>query len=144
MNPVVRKILAVVAGLVTAFITISLVEMLGHQVYPLPEGLDPMNDPDGFRAYLESVPVGAKAFIIAAWTLAAFLGAFAGIKIAQGSSGLIIGFVSGFIILGICLNAMLFPGQWPMAVIGIITVTVAAWFAARLTRPKAPTATPAM
>src|SRR5690606_3442537 len=118
-------------------ITISLVELLGHQVYPLPEGLDPMNDADGFRAYLETVPVGAKAFIVAAWTIAAFAGAFVGIKIAKGSSGLIIGFVSGFIILGIAINATMFPGQWPMAVIGIITVTVAAWLAARAARPKA-------
>lgn len=144
MNPTVRKVLAVIAGVVVAVCTISLVEWLGHQVYPLPAGLDPMNDPDGFRAYLEAVPLGAKAFVVAAWTLGAFVGAFVGIKIAKGSSGLIVGFVSGFIILGIAVNATMFPGQWPMAAIGIVFVTVAAWFAARCARPKMPTATPAM
>ena len=135
MNPTVRKILAVLAGIVVAVCTISLVEWLGHQVYPVPEGLDPMKDPDGFVAYLESVPVGAKAFVVAAWTLGAFLGSFVGIKIARGAGGLVGGFVGGFVILGIAINATMFPGQWPMAVVGAILVIIAAWLAARAALP---------
>lgn len=38
-----RTILGAVAGLICAFVTIMLVEFLGHQVYPPPPGLNPMD-----------------------------------------------------------------------------------------------------
>ena len=38
-----RTLLAALAGLATAFITIWLVEFAGHALYPPPPGIDPAN-----------------------------------------------------------------------------------------------------
>ncbi|MCH8245355.1 MAG: hypothetical protein IH951_02995 [Bacteroidetes bacterium] len=38
-----RRVLGIVAGLVTGFILIYLLEKLGHLIFPPPEGIDMMN-----------------------------------------------------------------------------------------------------
>ena len=44
-----RTVLGVVAGLATMFVVIMLVELLGAQLFPPPEGID-MRDPEGLAS----------------------------------------------------------------------------------------------
>ena len=80
-----RTILGVIAGVVVMFGVIMGTEYLGHQVYPPPPGLDPMNPAheQAFMQFIATMPVGAKAILVAAWTLGAFAGGFIAAKIAQ-------------------------------------------------------------
>ena len=66
-----RNAAAIVAGVVVAFVTVMLIDMLGHMVFPPPEGLD-FSDPDAIRPYLATLPVGAYLFILASSVVAAF------------------------------------------------------------------------
>ena len=66
----VRTVLGLVAGIVVAFATVFLIDMAGHQIYPLPTDLN-MDDYEAVGAYVQSRPAGASAFVLLAWLLAA-------------------------------------------------------------------------
>ena len=77
-----RTILGAVAGLVVAVVTIMLVEFAGHQVYPPPEGLNPMVTED-MAIIMQLLPFGAMLFVVAAWVIGAFEGGFVAALIAR-------------------------------------------------------------
>ena len=77
-----RTILGAVVGLVLAVVTIMLVEFAGHQAYPPPEGLNPMVTED-MAKIMETLPVGAMLFVVAAWVIGAFDGGFVAALIAR-------------------------------------------------------------
>lgn len=66
-----KKVLAVIAGLLLGGILMTLVQMLGHQIYPQPEGMDP-NDMNQLSEYVESAPFMALFFVIISYAVAAF------------------------------------------------------------------------
>ena len=70
-----RTLLAALAGLATAFITIWLVEFAGHALYPPPPGIDPANNADMARL-IGILPMGALLMIVVAWVVGAFDGGF--------------------------------------------------------------------
>ena len=70
-----RTLLAALAGLATAFITIWLVEFAGHALYPPPPGIDPANTADMGRL-IGILPMGALLMIVVAWVVGAFDGGF--------------------------------------------------------------------
>ena len=76
-----RTILGALAGLVLAVVTIMLVELAGHQLYPPPEGLNPMVTED-MAKIIQSLPAGAMLFVVAAWVIGAFDGGFVAAWIA--------------------------------------------------------------
>ena len=77
-----RTILGAVAGLVTAVLTIMLVELLGQAVYPPPPGLDPKVTAD-MAQIIAMQPFAALLFVVAAWTIGAFDGGFVAALIAR-------------------------------------------------------------
>ena len=77
-----RTILGAVVGLVVAVVTIMLVEFAGHQVYPPPEGLNPMVTED-MAIIMQLLPFGAMLFVVAAWVIGAFEGGFVAALIAR-------------------------------------------------------------
>jgi len=70
-----RTLLAALAGLATAFVTIWLVEFAGHALYPPPPGIDPANTADMARL-IGTLPMGALLMIVVAWVAGAFDGGF--------------------------------------------------------------------
>ena len=69
-----RDIGAVVAGLAVAVVIIMAVQMVGHGIWPPPEGLD-WNDTEVIRTYASQLPFLALLFPIVSY----FLGALAGV-----------------------------------------------------------------
>lgn len=65
-----RKLLAVIAGVVAGALVITGVEALGHQVYPPAVGID-MTNADAARQALADAPAGALGVVLAAWALGA-------------------------------------------------------------------------
>ena len=70
-----RTLLAALAGLATAFVTIWLVEFAGHALYPPPPDIDPANTADMARL-IGTLPMGALLMIVVAWVVGAFDGGF--------------------------------------------------------------------
>lgn len=133
-----RTILGVIAGVVVMFGVIMGTEYLGHQVYPPPPGLDPMNPAheQAFMQFIATMPVGAKAILVAAWTLGAFAGGFIAAKIAQHPrvAAVIVALVvmSGVVMMMIRISHPSWVGA-----LGLLLPIPAALFAARLAKPRA-------
>ncbi|MEM9557738.1 MAG: hypothetical protein AAGC60_25995 [Acidobacteriota bacterium] len=84
MSPKGRSILAVVAGMVTAFVTIMVVEFVGHTVYPPPPGID-ISDPESLKTIIDSLPLGALVFVLVGWFIGTLDGSFLAALLAPSS-----------------------------------------------------------
>ena len=80
----IRKIAAVVVGILLTSLVVGLVQQLGHYLYPLPAGTDP-NDPEAIKKYVENAPFLAVFFVIISYAAGAFTGGFVSTKIANDS-----------------------------------------------------------
>jgi hypothetical protein len=61
-----RLILGILAGIVAAVATITIIELVSHILYPLPAGLR-MDDQAQMSAYILGMPPGAHALVALAW-----------------------------------------------------------------------------
>ena len=111
MNPVVRSILGVVAGIVASFIIVACVEAVNLVVFPLPKGIN-MFDREALKAAMAAMPVTAKVVVLAGWALGAFVGTFLAAKISKNAA------------LGIVVGALLLTA----AVLNMLSMPHPAWF----------------
>lgn len=77
-----KKILAVVAGIIVGSICVWAVETLNHVLYPYPEGMKP-GDMEGFKAYIETLPFLGKFMVIIGYALGALVSGFIATKISK-------------------------------------------------------------
>jgi hypothetical protein len=131
MHPVSRQGLAIVAGVVVAFGLVAAIEALGHVVYPVPRDVD-FTQPEQVRRYVEDLPGGALAFVLAAWTLAAFGGGAVAALIARTRPVLFAGIVGAFVLAATLANLVMIPHPAWFALAGVAGIVVGAWAAGRL------------
>ncbi|MDO5616901.1 MAG: hypothetical protein Q4G16_11965 [Cruoricaptor ignavus] len=77
----IRKILAVPAGIIVGSIFILLVQNLGHSLYPQPIGMD-ANDMNQLAEYVKNAPFMALFFVILSYAAGAISSGFISTKIA--------------------------------------------------------------
>ncbi|WP_426278554.1 hypothetical protein ACN9MN_04345 [Chryseobacterium sp. S-02] len=77
-----RRILAVIAGIMVGSVGIWLMERLGHSLYPFPADLKPDNI-EGFKAYVGNLPFMGKFIVIIGYALGALLSGFVATKVAS-------------------------------------------------------------
>lgn len=95
MHPVLRSVLAVVAGLGLSVAVVGGVEALSSRLYPLPEGLD-YNDRAAMTAAISQLPAGAFVAVLVAWGLGALAGSFAAVYVSgRDAPGYLIGVLLG-------------------------------------------------
>ena len=126
-----RSLLGALLGVVVAMLVITAVEFLGHQAYPPPPGLNPM-DPTDMERILGLLPVGAKWFIVGAWTCGAFLGGLAAALVARHPR--VAALVPALLVVtGVVVVTLQMPGhpRW-MAVAGLLLPIPAALLGAAL------------
>ncbi|KIC62171.1 hypothetical protein [Chryseobacterium taiwanense] len=80
----VRRILAVIAGIIVGSIGIWLMERLGHSLYPFPAGMK-LDDIEGFKAYVDNLPFMGKFIVILGYALGALLSGFVATKVANNN-----------------------------------------------------------
>lgn len=97
-----RSIGAVVAGIVVQFLLITIVQAISTQMYPMPEGMDPM-DMEAMSAYVATMPLGAFLMVLLSYALGALGGAFTAAKIAGHSAQ-----VHGGVVWGLGLLSNIF------------------------------------
>ena len=129
-----RSLLGAVLGVVVAVLAISGVEFLGHQVYPPPPGLNPM-DPVDMERILGLLPMGAKWFIVAAWTCGALLGGLVAALVARRHPRIAALAPALLVMTGVVMVTLQMPGhpRW-MAVAGLLLPIPAALLGAALAR----------
>ncbi len=130
-----RRILAVVAGLVVAMAVVFAVEALGGIAFPPPPGMDPA-DPDSVRHNMASVTIGALVFVLVAWTLGALAGSYVVGRLI-GPGGWRWGLVAGaFVMLGGIANMTRIPHPLWFVLTSPAVVIGAAVLGAWLSRPR--------
>lgn len=75
MNPGLRRILGVGAGLGVALVLIFGVEAINGAIYPLPPGTD-ISNREALKAALTTLPVTALVIVLLGWFGAAVAGAY--------------------------------------------------------------------
>lgn len=107
-----RRILSVVAGIITGSLAIAAIEMLGHYLYPLPAGMK-SDDMEAMKEYIPNAPFMALFFVIIAYAFGALIAGFVSTKVANDGKNryaIICGVI--FVIITIINLAMLPTPIW--------------------------------
>jgi hypothetical protein len=130
----VRTILGILAGLVVAWLAMTVCEFASLFLHRPPAGLD-LRDPQALAAHIAAAPLSAMLVVIAGWALAAFAGALVAARIARHSlpAALVIGVL---VLAGVIANNTMIPHPLWMTIAGIALPLPLAWLAARLVRPR--------
>jgi hypothetical protein len=146
MNPLLRNILAGVAGAIVSMPANMLLlgplgRLTGAPVAPLYDPLDPETTEAVWRAYFDSLEaVHMVGPLLAHWN-GAFCGALVAGLIAAHRGMLIPLIVAGFVLLGGIANAFVLPGQPPaFLVIDILGYLPVGWLGWKLALGLRPTA----
>jgi hypothetical protein len=131
MNPKIRLALALVGGMAAAFITLALIETIGHTVYPAPVNLDYAN-PDALKAYVDALPLGAKLFVLAAWLVGTLDGVLVAGLINRARFGLCAAVIGAVVLAATLANLWMIPHPLWLALAGIIGIPLCAFGMARL------------
>lgn len=150
-----RSILAVFVGLILMGVTVALVESIGHGSYPIPpelnelstryaearvaavEGTATADDAaaarsafrDAVSGYIETAPLGALLFVVAAWISGGFVGAAVAAFLTTQWRIAVAIVVGLFDVLGILAIVVAVPHPVWMTLLGIIGTMVASLLA---------------
>ena len=119
MSPLIRNILAVIAGLFIGGIVNSSIITLGPNLIAPPAGVDP-NDIATMTAHADQY--GIKHFIIPflAHGLGTVVGAFIAAKLAISHHKPLTYVIAGFFMLGGALMAFMLPELWKYSIIDLL------------------------
>lgn len=73
MLPAIHRFLAILLGMLAAFVVIVLVQSASGMMYPAPAGVN-LEDPVALRAFTKTLPVGAFLMVLLSYALGAFAG----------------------------------------------------------------------
>ena len=125
-----RKISAVLLGVVAAFCTVMLVEWLSHQVYPLPPGLD-FKDPEQVRQFTSTLPLGAFLLILLGWLLGTISGGLAACFVAREKPVVFASIIGAVMLAATVANLIMIPHPTWFSIAGIIVIGLGTLLASR-------------
>ena len=98
-----RRILAAIAGIIAAMITISIIEQLGHTLFPYPDGAKPM-DMEWIKNNIDLIPRGSMIAVIIAHGVGIAVGMFVAGLISKTS------IIPAYVVSGLMIIATV--GNW--------------------------------
>ena len=130
MHPLLKRILATLAGVVVAALVIYLLEAIGHILQPPPPEVD-LHDPASLEAYLEVAPFLIKLMVVIGWVVGCFTGGWVAGRIYRDNlvPSVLVGLV---LLVASILNMTQFTHPLWMWVSAIIGMVPAAWWGGRL------------
>lgn len=129
MNTTIRKIVAVLLGVIASGLVVAAIEMLGHSLFMDGAPMPSANDPAAVQAYAESLSFGALASLLVAWCAGAYVGSMVAIRIAGGAERVITLVVGGFILAATVMNFFQFPHPAWLMISAIVLIPICAWLA---------------
>jgi hypothetical protein len=129
-----RTILGILAGLVVAWLAMTVCEFASLFLHRPPAGLD-LRDPQALAAHIGAAPPSAMLVVVVGWALAAFVGSWVAARIARHR--LVAALVIGALVLaGVIANNAMIPHPLWMTITGIALPLPLAWLAARAASPR--------
>lgn len=127
----VRKILAVVVGVVVGAAVVWAVQLVGHRLVPLPPGMDP-TDMESVRAHMAEIPAAAFGFVLLGYVLGALVGGYTAARIGRAKGpALVVGAI--LLVFGL-MNVVLIPHPLWFTVATVVVFLPAAWLGGKLAR----------
>lgn len=120
-----RNLAAAVAAVVVAIVTIQVVEMLGHLVYPPPADFE-FGDPEEVRTFISTLPLGSILFVAGAWAAGTFLGTLTGALLSTSKPLPYAIVVGGIVLAGAITMLLIIPHPWWFTISAPIAIIVAA------------------
>lgn len=114
-----RRVLSIVAGLVTLFVVVYILEMIGHLIFPPPEGIDMMNREEIARI-MDDIPFGGLLSVVIAWFVGTLGAAFVATRVGQDSTMTAAYIIGGFGIAFGAMNYLSIPHPTWMIVAGLV------------------------
>jgi hypothetical protein len=128
---VIRKVSAVVFGVVVAVILIIAVEALGHAIYPPPDGLD-ISNKEAVQGYVMDAPVGALLFVMASWLVATLAGGLLACFIARETPLVYAAIVGGLVLVGTIINFLSIPHPPWFSITSVVVIIATIYLTSRL------------
>ncbi len=126
-----QNILPVIAGGICAVITVALIEIVGHAIYPPPADIDLSNRAE-IAKLIKTLPLGALLFVVFAWGAGSFVGALISTLLSFRRS-LVPGMIVGVFILAATLATLLsIPHPAWMFIAGLILPVPVAFLGVKL------------
>ena len=127
----IRQIVAVLVGVVTAFALVAVVESMGHAVYPIPDGVD-LNDPSQLAQFVRNLPPGAFVFVLAGWGLGTLAGGLLACAIAKEKLLLFASIVGLAVLVAAIINLVTIPHPVWVTIAGVGVIALATVLAAAI------------
>ena len=134
-----RKLLAVLAGIVTSLVFVALIESAGHLLLGIDEAPD-THDPKALAAYVATLPPSAFLSVLLAYIAGTFIGGWTACKVTGENPRLYCAIVGGFMLLFAAANFAMIPHPGWFIASSLVAISIAAWFASVVGRPE-PTST---
>ncbi len=126
-----RKIAAVLLGVITAFVLVAAIQKLGQLVFPPPADLS-LKDPERWRAYVAALPPGPFFFVLAAWALGTLGGGGVAARVAGEKSLFYAAIVGAVVMIASIAQLVAVPHPLWFTVAAFILIPAAAYAAAQL------------
>ena len=125
-----RTLLGIIVGLVTAMLLIRGLEAAGMMVFAPSQGVHDLSN------LVTSAPTGKKAWVVFGWALASFVSGWVAARISRVYPRFAALAVAALIVIGTVMNAMVIPHPLWMNLLGIGLPVPLALLGARLARPR--------
>lgn len=135
-----RNALSVVLGVVSAFVTVMLVDKLNHMIFPPPPGLD-FSDAAAVEPYLATLPFGAYLLVMASSVVAALIGTLVAIYVGHIRPFYCAVIVGGIVLAATIANFIAIPHPLWLSAITLLGIVASAWLATKLAPASRPAAT---
>ena len=125
-----RIVLGVLAGFAAGVVTVYLIELASHALYPPPPGVD-LTDPEQQRAFARSIPLGGLLMVLLAVVAGALIGTSTALIVAgrRRTAGWIVG---GLMLAATIFNMTSVPAPVWLMIAEVVLVSAAVFLALRL------------
>ena len=129
---ILRRIGAVIVGMIVAFLIVAGAEGIGHKIYPPPPGTN-MQDMAQVKAFVATLPLSVLLIVLTGWLIATFVATWLAARIAGTP---IPGYIVGALLLcaGIA-NAFIIPQPVWFSIASIVIYLGTTWLGARAGAP---------
>jgi hypothetical protein len=130
-----RKIVAVIVGVIAAFLVVMAFEFVGHRIWPLPANLDWKNS-SAVAAFMAAMPTTALFWLLLGWATALVVGVFLCARISASVARWPLWATATLFLAATASNFFVLPHpMWFVATTAIVLVGVA-WCAVKFASVK--------
>lgn len=121
-----KKILALLIGLMVSIGTIALLEQFSHWLYP-PSSTPDWQDPSAVAAYMQSLPVVAYLLVLLAWFSGVVTGIVVATLLVKRVSRLFVVVITAMVWLATLANIYMIPHPVWVAATALLLLPLTGW-----------------